>query len=349
MGRKPTVNLNLPKNMRVKVSRKGARHYYLDLGGKPRKWIALGSDYIAALRLYAEKIQTENTTLPTLVDAWNKFCLVEMPGKARNTIIHRYSLWKGIDEFFNHPTPAPLDAIRPRHVQQFMEWRKDSPTSANLQVSLLGLVMNKARVWGMTDAPNPCVGVGRYKEKGRRDVYVSDEMYNKVYAAACPTLRMAMDYAYLTGQRPGDVLGFTLSDVQRAADGGKPVRVLLVRQEKTKAKLRIRITGRLAKLVAVSHRAYKGGGNVSGHLVFDHKGKAVSCASLRSKFDKARGAAGIPTDAFQFRDLRAKAGTDVENSRSMEAAKNLLAHTSESMTRRYVRNRQGKMVDPTVR
>jgi integrase len=45
--------------------------------------------------------------------------------------------------------------------------------------------------------------------------------------------------------------------------------------------------------------------------------------------------------------LRAKAGTDKEESAGMEAAKNQLGHANETMTRHYVRHRRGKKVMPT--
>lgn len=42
---------------------------------------------------------------------------------------------------------------------------------------------------------------------------------------------------------------------------------------------------------------------------------------------------------YQLRDMRAKAGTDVEEKRGMSEAKGLLGHTTETMTARYVRHR----------
>ncbi len=50
---------------------------------------------------------------------------------------------------------------------------------------------------------------------------------------------------------------------------------------------------------------------------------------------------------FQFRDLRAKAGTDKEERYGMEAAKDQLGHSDEKMMQRYVRHRKGKLVTPT--
>ena len=51
MGRKATVNLNLPTGMRARKRKKKGEviiWYYYDTGGKPRKEIPLGNDYIIA-------------------------------------------------------------------------------------------------------------------------------------------------------------------------------------------------------------------------------------------------------------------------------------------------------------
>ena len=50
--------------------------------------------------------------------------------------------------------------------------------------------------------------------------------------------------------------------------------------------------------------------------------------------------------AFQFRDLRAKPGTDTEGLRGMAMAKDQLGHSSEAMTAHYVGHRKGKPVKP---
>ena len=75
---------------------------------------------------------------------------------------------------------------------------------------------------------------------------------------------------------------------------------------------------------------------------------------LRGAFDRARNLASIANPTletqireYQFRDLRAKAGTDKEQSDGMAAAKDQLGHTNETMTKQYVRHRKGKLVTPT--
>src|SRR5260364_119296 len=49
-------------------------------------------------------------------------------------------------------------------------------------------------------------------------------------------------------------------------------------------------------------------------LVCDEEGAPLSQTTLRSRFDRAREKAGISKQMFQFRDLRAKAATEKEQS-----------------------------------
>ncbi|WP_236027596.1 hypothetical protein [Burkholderia aenigmatica] len=53
-------------------------------------------------------------------------------------------------------------------------------------------------------------------------------------------------------------------------------------------------------------------------------------------------------DAFQFRDLRAKARTDkTESAGDIRAAQRQLGHKSIAMTEHDVRERKGDRIDPT--
>ncbi len=123
--------------------------------------------------------------------------------------------------------------------------------------------------------------------------------------------------------------------------------MLFVRQNKTSTQLRIEIKGELATLIhRIKTRKLIQKVRVT-HLIVDEIGRPLSAGALRSRFDMARQLAGIDKNTFQFRDLRAKAGTDKEEREGMEAAKNQLGHANENMTRHYVRHRRGKKVTAT--
>jgi integrase len=178
---------------------------------------------------------------------------------------------------------------------------------------------------------------GRFMELGR-DVYIDDTAYRKLWDKADVPLREAMDLAYLTGQRPADILKL---DERHLRDG-----ILEIRQNKTRARLRIEILGELASVIRRIATRKSGLKLHSTKLVVDECGEPIGAAGLRFRFDRARLVAGVAKSDFQFRDLRAKAGTDKEASDDIRGAQALLGHGSVSMTEHYVRKR-GSIVKPT--
>ncbi|SFI76571.1 Site-specific recombinase XerD [Nitrosomonas sp. Nm34] len=343
MGRKPTKNLNLPRRMRARVRGK-VIYYFYDAGGKPRKEIPLGKDYAMAVKKWAEleidakPIHCQVITFKYVSERYIKEVL---PTKAQSTQKDNLRELQQLYKFFDNP-PAPLDDIEPIHIRQYIDARTQmgAAVRAKREKALFSHIFNKAREWGYTSNPNPCAGIRGAKEKGRRHVYITDQMYSDVYSHAEQPLKDAMDIAYLTGQRPSDVLKMTERDIEDGA--------LCVTQNKTGAKLRISIEGELSSLLArISARKanYK---IRSLHIIVNNDGQPISLRALQDQFHKAREKAGIDKDKFQFRDLRAKAGTDkTEFSGDIRQAQKQLGHTNVTMTEHYVRGRKGEKVKPT--
>lgn len=341
MGRKRETNLHMPPRMRLRKGR-----YYYDTQKKPRREIPLGKDYAAALVKWAElegNALLPSNTQPTFGMAWERYKRDVLPSKAPRT---QSDNLKEADNLLAVFKDGPLDAIKPVHVRNYMDVRgKAAETRANREKALLSHVFNKAREWGYTAAPNPCAGVKGFAEPGR-DKYVEEAEFKAVYAHADIPLRNAMDLAYLTGQRPGDVLRATIGHVK---DG-----YLRVKQGKTGARLRIVVEGRLADLIRAL-TAIPAGVVASPYLIRNEAEQPLTYSAMTQRFSKAREAAikdALESDqhtlaeslkGFQFRDLRAKAASDLED---LSRAQELLAHASRSMTESYVRARVGDKVRP---
>lgn len=342
MGRKPTRNTNLPAGMRAR-HRRAKTYYYLDTGAMPRKEIPLGSDYVLAVQKWAEltmsnKPRGELITFRYAAEGYQRDVL---PTKALRTQKDNLKELAKLYEFFDNP-PVPLDDIQPVNVRQYLDWRgQTAKVRANREKALFSHIFNYARDKGLTSQPNPCAGIKGHKEAGR-NTYVDDVTYAAVWNAAEAPLRDAMDLAYLTGQRPADVLKFTRNDIKEGA--------LWIEQNKTGKRLRIAIEGELAAVVQrISARKV-----ISMRLITTAKGDAMTAVALRGAFDRARTKAAEDNPelaervkAFQFRDLRAKAGTDKEEMHGIAAAQDQLGHTTQAMTAHYVRHRRGKLVKPT--
>lgn len=343
MGRRPTRN-RLPPGMRAR-HRGSKTYYFFDIGGKPRKEISLGADFVDAMRRWAKMQEITPSNVATFRDAAERYFIDIVPTKALRTQDDNAKELPMLYQVFDNP-PARLSEIEPVHVSKYIRWRmaraaewyadKEKPVPpnaghvrANRDVALLSSIFNHARSVGLTSAPNPCSGVRKNRESGR-DIYIEDDLYKAVWDLSDEPLRDAMDLAYLTGQRPADTLGFTEHDIR---DG-----YLHVQQGKTKSKIRIEISGELESVIDRIRRRKASYTVSSISLVVNEHGQALLSDALRSRFDRARELAGVDKSQFQFRDLRAKAGTDkAESAGDIRQAQKQLGHRSTAMTEHYQR------------
>jgi integrase len=335
MGRKPTKNKNFPPGMRARHRGK-VTYYYYDHGGRPRREESLGTNFVLAVKRWSEIEQAEMPKMlaPTIKDALDAYMRDVLPTNAPSSQAAKLVQIGLLKEFFDG---APLDDIEPMHVKQYMHWRhkravewyqsnnRPAPSSAgyiraNRDVEVLSHMFNFAREIGMTKAANPCLGIKVNKESGR-DVYVEDDIFRRVYKLADQPTRDAMDLAYLCGQRPQDTLNY---DERHIRDG-----LLHIDQGKTGKKLRMEVLGELKAVIdRIRSRkaAYK---VVSTALVVNEKGQRMLLDTLQRRFRDARRAAGVKDGDFQFRDLRAKAGTDkTDSTGDIRQAQKQLGHTS---------------------
>jgi len=368
MGRVPTRNKNLPTGMRAR-HRGQKTYYFLDTGKRPRSEISLGSDYVEAVRKWAELTVSSipSATRPTFRMVAERYIREVMHKKGIGTQRKNMNELAHLYQFFDD-RQEPMDSIQPVMVKQYLTWRsasiaeerrkknasletrgkpvpewtgKEGEVAANRDKALLSHIWNFARGAGLTNLANPCAGIKGFKEDGR-DVYVDNAVFAAVYAAAAPGLRDALDLAYLTGQRPADMLKITQANLKDGA--------IEISQNKTRKKLRIEIVGELAKLLArIDKRPAVGIG-----LINNSDGQRMTTYMLRYAFEAAREKAASEHPEiekeirnFQFRDLRAKAATDVDDVSGIAVAQAQLGHTTTAMTARYVRHRRGKLVKPT--
>ena len=312
--------------------------------------VPLGTDLTEAKRKWAE-LEAAPAPKPAPIvrlmrDLFDRYERDVIPAKAPATQRSNMARLKYLRIGFD---TAPVDAMLPHHVAQYRDRRKaKAPVAANREISLLSHIYNKAREWGLTKQQNPCVGVERIKETPR-DYYFDDGVWAAIYAQARDDLKDAMDLAYLTGQRPADVLKMRRSDIRDKA--------IEVKQGKTGIKVRILLEtpdGRQTSLGALIERLCQRQGQVASlYLISRPKdGSAISIAMIEQQMVKARDRAAEQAKdpnlrekilAAQFRDIRPKAASDHAN---LADAADLLGHTQQEITKRVYR-RIGKTVMPT--
>lgn len=376
MGRKAYVHPNMPKGMRPMRKASGKVYYYFETGGKPRRMIPLGSDYIEAVKKWTALAEETTRELITFKDVADRYTREVIPTKAPRT--QRDNL-KEMENLLNYFGPAPLEQIEPHHVRGFLTWRSTkrtvivfdkhlgrdvekvfgAETRANREKALLSHIWNYARNMGFTSLPNPCTGVRGFEELGR-DAYTEDEVFEAMWVIASQPMQDSMDLAYLTGQRPADVLKISETDL-----GKDSTLTIIQNKRRGKVKLRIALTnadGTPNNLGLVIQRiqTHKKNHKVRTlQLICNEKGEALTYSALDNRFEDLRKKAAAAAEErgdkaladaireFQFRDLRAKAGTDKTYSTSLDEARRQLGHTNVKMTEHYVRARKGEKVTPT--
>jgi integrase len=327
MGRPKTINKDLPPRMTARPSASGPRYFYnVRDGGK----IPLGRDKAEALRKWAdiEAGHEQGAQSNTLGNAIRIYRRHGLPGKAAKTQAEYGKALDRLDAAFG---AGRFSQIKPLHIRQYLD-KRSAPVAGNREIAVLSALWNWARERGHTDLPNPCVGVRRHRERAR-EIYVTDADFRAVWDVAVPELQAMLDIARLTGQREADILKMRRTDI----DAGH----LWIRQGKTGKRIGIVIEGELA---AVLDRALTRQRAATGpYIVQTDTGQRLTYAMFRKRFDEARKAG---KQQWQFRDLRPKAATDLDDVRE---AQQLLGHASESTTAEIYRRRRGEKVRPAGR
>lgn len=317
MGRPRKSGKHLPP----RVYEKHGAYYFV----QDNKWIHLGKDLPAALEEYGRRIDTPKGGMNSLVDRVLDHI---RPRLAKNTQA-QYKIAAGrIKEAMGEFAPHQ---VKPKHVAALKLDMADTPNMANRILSVLRMVFAHAVEWQEVES-NPCIGIMRHAE-AKRERYITDEEYRRIYAKAPERLQVMMDLLYLTGQRVGDVIAIKRADI---TDEG-----IRFAQQKTGAKLLVRWT---PDLKAVIDRAYSLQGNVLRAYLFRSRakgGKPPVYEAVRDQWRLAVKESGVQ-DA-NIHDLRAKSLTDAK--RQGKDATALAGHATATMTDRYIRLRETPTVD----
>lgn len=318
-------------------------YFYLDLTGKA---IPLGKDLDQARIKWAElEAKEKPLDLRTMKGIFDRYIRDIVPKKAPRTQKDNLAEIKQLRTMFDS---APIDSITPATIAGYRDARS-AKVRANREIATLSHIFNIAREWGLTTKENPCQGVRKNKETPR-DYYANDVVWEAVYRKAAQELKDAMDLAYLTGQRPADVLVMRDDDIQ----GG----YLTVQQNKTHKKLRIQMTGggELNSLgLLITAMAQRNAQHICSYLIVSERGKRMTAKMLRDRWDKAREKAKKQAEelgdmllaekigSFQFRDIRPKAASEIID---VADASLLLGHTKGDITERVYR-RIGAIAKPS--
>jgi integrase len=220
--------------------------------------------------------------------------------------------------------------IKPYHIARFLDDNKATPSMANQLRSFLKSMFQRAVRWGIVEA-NPVRDIEQFKTE-KRDRYITAEEYARIRDNATPTLACLMDIAYITGQRIGDCRHIRYSDI---SDEG-----VFVKQQKTKARVLIRMTPDLAEVIARAKALHQ---SVKGLTLFHRRdGTPIPYSTLYHQWSNACRDAKV--ENAHFHDIRAAAATDAK-AQGLDS-KTLLGHTTEGSHNRYLRGKETKVAMP---
>jgi site-specific recombinase XerD len=305
--------------------------YYLVKGGV---WEPLGRDLAAALAEYGRRhADVPKGLLDRLIDDAFEHIKTRPTVKGKpisqstaEQYAERVAKIKHLLRFFTAP-----QQIKPKDVAKIKVLLQATPNMANQVLSVLRSICGYWLEQQLIES-NPAVGVTRHAVQKRKRL-ISDDEFRAIYGHAPPRLQVMLDLWRLTGQRVMDVVTIRRADLK---DEG-----LYFRQEKTDAELIVKWNPELKAAVDRAKSLY---GNVRALTLFHtRRGSAPSYRTVYDQWCRAFKRAGV--EDVQIRDLRAVSITRTNRQHGKKAAQDIAAHTTGTMTDRYIRDHEIPVVD----
>jgi integrase len=230
--------------------------------------------------------------------------------------------------------------LKARELGQYMDVRRGRIQRGKVVTVLANIYRLAVAKWYVIEH-NPTRDLIMPKSKPRTR-YVTDAEYQAVRGIASPALQIAMDLAYITGQRQGDIVNMTWEQIE-AEPGPESYGKLFLTQGKTSKQLAINITEALKDILL---RARKRPPMLPRlYVVRTRTGEGFSSAGMRALWQRTIRKAlrlKLIESKFTFHDLRAKCASD---NLDIQAASNLLGHQNVQMTK-TVYDRSVRIVEP---
>jgi integrase len=329
MGRKRTSHKHFPPGFTLKH-----KAYYVITKAK---WVHLGRDYSEALKKYYEIIGEPTIERLNMNYLFDRYMNEVAPTQAKSTYRNAKSYVKPPRAFFGAMIP---EEVKPKHIYRYLDIRgKNSVASANKEYNLLSNVFENAIRWGIVE-DNPCRNVKKLPEKITRDKLPATELFLIIYNEADVVIKAAMRLSYNTALRLGDLLALNVTN--ETAQG------LHIKASKTSKEQIIAWTPALIEDVQFAKETRLN--RASFYYICQPNGRPYSSDSFKTKWQRLVRKlikSGALTERVQFKDLRAKAGTDIASAKGAEFAQSLLQHSNIATTKKhYIKDGSVKIVQP---
>lgn len=259
----------------------------------------------------------------TFNDLWNLYLAspdyAELETRTKKDRTQEYKFIKKVFSLVN------VNHIKPEHIRKYMDIRgTQSKTQANHELSTMSVTFSWGRERGYCK-DNPCAGVKKFKAPPREN-YPENKEYYLLFKIARPSVKIAMEIAYLCGARIGDIIKITHE--QLLEDG------IYIKQGKTRVKQIKEWTERLQAIVDYAKQIYPPSSTKSP-LILNMVGGKYSYKTFNEHWNEdkrlAEAEAGFKFN-FHFHDIKAKGITDFEGDK-----KQFSGHKTDSQVEVYIR------------
>lgn len=338
-----------------RVHEKHGTFYYVAGSGANRTWKKLSrvkegmpQMYMALGKLTAADLLDDS--MPRLIGDWLTEVSVTHAKKTRaNDSYMCREVGKAFVEF-------RASQIRPPHVVDFLKAYKAMPRSYNAYRSHIRELMRYAEERGWRDPGSNPVDSLRTMSLKARTRYITDSELRRikigaVYSNPHPTkgyrtknrsglmLCALIDMAYLTGQRIGDLLTMEWAEVGRDGILFEPSKLA----GSTGIKVLIQWTPKLLNVVdrlKVLKRA-----DITRWMFTTQGAQPFTYSGASTAWRRAVKRSGVRN--VHFHDLKAKALTDVDETRGIGQAQTMGGHSTQTQTADYIRNKKAKKTGAT--
>jgi integrase len=329
------------RDLPPRVYRKHGAFWHVAAQGPKRIWTRLCpiADGMPAMYRALAEIETAEIhadTMPKMIADWLRDVGSRHSERTKaNDAYQTRAIAKAFAEF------RACD-IRPPHIVDFLKLLRDKPRTYNAYRAMLRELMRYAEERGLREpGSNPVDSLRTMTTKARRR-YITDSELRRIKVGICygkdgkrtpsgPMICCLVEMAYLTGQRASDLLRMEWAEIGKVGILFQPGKTL----ESTGVEVLIGWTPRLERLVA-RLKAFQNA-NLR-HVFCKQDGQRYTYSGASTAWKRGTQRAGIPNT--QFRDLRAKALTDVDERSGIIAAQRMGAHSTQAQTAAYIRNKK---------
>lgn len=307
---------------------KGGAYYHVTLVGGKRDWEPIGKTYAEAIVKYGQRESASFRRGDLFADLADEFMLRVLPHKKPKT----QKEWRRvIGKLKQSLSGVRADALEPPDVATMRDGLLHKPATANKLITILRVMYRYGIDWGYVTS-NPAASTLPADDEPKPKRYLTNAEFARIRLAAPLNIRVAMDLAYVTGIRIGDILAMRWSDVTQ--DG------VYVEQEKNEVRGVYRVTDGLK---AILERAKRDGRKVGSLWVIARRdGKPYSYYGFRSIYDRAVKRSKVAHTTFH--DIRGKAITDAKV--MGREPQEFSLHKTRAQANEYVRLRDVPVVEP---